>query len=1242
MSLSAGSVSRESVEDSVLMHLLDEITDRVQAGGPVDVEAYAQAHPEYADRLRQILPAVQMMVNLGHSAASGETSVPPAVTDAEPESATLGDFRILREVGRGGMGVVYEAEQISLGRRVALKILPLAATMDPRYLHRFHNEARAAASLEHPHIVPVYGVGCERGVHHYAMKFIDGRSLAALIRERSGGGPWPSQENAAACPHPPTGSQDAETARVAAARTERTPADQVYFRRVAEWGVQAAEALEYAHGLGIVHRDVKPANLMIDAQGKLWVTDFGLARTATDTGLTMTGDLVGTLRYMSPEQALAKHGLVDHRTDVYSLGATLYELLTLRPVFTGSDRQELLRQIAFEEPKSPRRINRAVPGELETIVLKAIDKNSADRFASAQELADDLERFLIDEPIQARRPPLWLRLRKWSRRHRPLVASLAVGMVTLLVVAAVLAFNYQRRLVETEQGVTAALVQAETLVAEGDQLTDHPQRWQATARLAQAALQKADELLAAGVASRDIARRVETDRAAVEATIRDSGLLVELDRIRLEKATVREGGFDSAHAAPLYAKAMADYGIDLAVAKIAGARIRDSRLREPLLAALVDWWRASEDKRERQQIEQVLEAADPANQFRARWREAMHRRDGATLVKLATQQPIEQLAPSTVCNRAEDLMSLKQWATAERLLKAAQAHKPADFWLNHDLGRAIHLQGKKRAEEAVGYLRAALALRSDSPGVHLNLGTALLDMDDLDGAMTCFQAAIAINRTYAQAHCNLAFVLQLKGKLDDAIAGYHTAIGLKPNLFEAHNNLGFVLQRVGKLEQAIAECRVAIRLDSKRGEPHMILGLVLERQSKHDEAIAQFREAINIAPYTAHFHYELGAALERMGKWEQAIASYKAAIDRDKAYVEAHFGLGTALSNMRKLDEAIAEFRQTIQIKEDHAEAHNNLGLALCQKSQWDEAIAEFRKAIRFKKGYAEAHHNLGQALYVKGKPDEAIAELHKAIRLKRKYATAYFNLGLALEDKADLDGATSAYRTAIGLKKDYAEALCNLGMVLVRQGHFRDGLKTLKEGHELGLKNPGWPYKSADWVRDAERLVELDTKLAKVLKGEIRPANIGECVSLAQLCQEHKGLYKAAVGFYTKAFGDQPKLAGPMPTRLRYDAARAAALAGCGRGTDANQSDDRERARLRNQAHDWLHAELAAWGRLCEKQPEKVRMALAKSMQHWLENKDFAGVRGDAVAKLPAGERRQWDKLWKEAEARLQRAAKP
>jgi tetratricopeptide (TPR) repeat protein len=264
------------------------------------------------------------------------------------------------------------------------------------------------------------------------MQFIEGRTVAALIedlRAHAGVGDaeptGPAQPDAATTPQP-----------LAALATEHSSTSPAYFRTVARLGVQAAEGLEHAHQLGVLHRDIKPANLLVDVRGNLWITDFGLARLQSDPGLTLTGDLLGTLRYMSPEQALARRMEVDQRTDVYSLGATLYELLTLQPACTGRDREEVLRQISLEEPRPPRKLNKAIPRELETIVLKAIQKRPGDRYTTAQELADDLERFLKHEPILARRVSSWERGVKWARR-RPALAGLltvsAAALLTLLV-----------------------------------------------------------------------------------------------------------------------------------------------------------------------------------------------------------------------------------------------------------------------------------------------------------------------------------------------------------------------------------------------------------------------------------------------------------------------------------------------------------------------------------------------------------------------------------------------------------------------------------------------------------------------------------------------------------------------------------------------------------------------------------------------------------------------------------------
>ncbi len=476
----SAAIDKPSLE-SLVAETADEFMARLERGEEPQIEEYVARYPQHAVVIRQVLSSLRL---IRLSATSPQAAREPSDSGEEPV-ACLGDFRILREVGRGGMGVVYEARQISLGRRVALKVLPFAAALDSKQLQRFKNEAQAAGQLHHQNIVPVYAVGSERGVHYYAMQFVEGQTLAAMIHElrRMAGledrqdagsdgpgdpvapglvnelasGRWappaPARHGdqseagdlAVTSPYAPRTSPQgdrppasppgqSDTPPVAGLSTDSSAKSPAFFRTVANLGVQTAEALEHAHQMGVIHRDIKPANILVDQRGNPWITDFGLAQIHSDTRLTMTGDLLGTLRYMSPEQAYGKRIPVDHRTDIYSLGVTLYELLTLHPAYDGRDRKELLRQVAFEEPKAPRRRDRAIPSELETIVLKSIAKNPAERYATAQELADDLRRFLEDRPIKAKRPTLFQRVRKFARRHKPVVMAAAIAAVAVLFV----------------------------------------------------------------------------------------------------------------------------------------------------------------------------------------------------------------------------------------------------------------------------------------------------------------------------------------------------------------------------------------------------------------------------------------------------------------------------------------------------------------------------------------------------------------------------------------------------------------------------------------------------------------------------------------------------------------------------------------------------------------------------------------------------------------------------------------
>ena len=351
-------------DESRLTAAVEIYLSTLEQGEPLNRAEFVAGYPEFARELARCLEGLELIHRVSPELRQQDATLQTPATDRAAEPATLGDYQILREAGRGGMGVVYEAQQISLPRRVALKVLPFAAVLDRRQLVRFKNEARAAATLDHPGIVSVYNVGCERGVHYYAMQYIEGQTLAELI------GQMRQAENISELGPPPLASADGPTCRrrtlassshgtghflvdrsagtlgseTPAPETEpaagmklETPASgtpamgslttdhsrgqslhrREHYRQIARLGIQAAEALDHAHGQGVLHRDIKPGNLMLDGDGKLYITDFGLARIETDAGMTMTGDIMGTLRYMAPEQALGKRAILDQRADIY-------------------------------------------------------------------------------------------------------------------------------------------------------------------------------------------------------------------------------------------------------------------------------------------------------------------------------------------------------------------------------------------------------------------------------------------------------------------------------------------------------------------------------------------------------------------------------------------------------------------------------------------------------------------------------------------------------------------------------------------------------------------------------------------------------------------------------------------------------------------------------------------------------------------------------------------------------------
>ena len=369
---------------------------------------------------------------------------------SESAPQKIDGFHIIREIGRGGMGVVYLAKEEPVGRHVALKLLPFSVTLNERTLKRFQREIRATAKLEHPNIVRVYTVGEWRGQPYYVMEYIDGISLSSFLnqtRDASGyeaGTVFTSSQREAAErvseretiivaeEEPDDGRRSAESDESQSGGAQG-PHERRYFEEITQVVRDAAEALDYAHRQGVIHRDVKPSNLLLTREGHVRITDFGVALETDSPTLTETGVMVGTPQYMSPEQLLARRVKIDARTDVYSLGATLYELLTLTPAFRAHSREQLLLKIAVQDPKHPRRLNPRAPRELAVIALKAMEKNPDHRYQSAQFMADDLGRFLAGEAILAV-PPSWpTRFAKFVRRHKALSAAVAAAAVCLAV-----------------------------------------------------------------------------------------------------------------------------------------------------------------------------------------------------------------------------------------------------------------------------------------------------------------------------------------------------------------------------------------------------------------------------------------------------------------------------------------------------------------------------------------------------------------------------------------------------------------------------------------------------------------------------------------------------------------------------------------------------------------------------------------------------------------------------------------
>ena len=914
-----------------------------------------------ADRIIELFTTLRYIndhQNLSSHFDAGRTLERPTEVDNFP---VIDDYRILREAGRGGMGIVFEAEQISLSRTVALKVLPQSRFQDEKSVARFYQEAKSAAGLHHTNIVPVYEVGKAEGHHFYTMQFIRGQSLDYIVKDlkalQSNIDPGQAQNGQSHCSDaardllssptgkslslaknsedlghsnperkthikPPPSSQG--TLRMGDSSTKA--GIRPFFVNVAQIGREIAQALHHAHGNGIIHRDIKPANLMLDATGTIWVTDFGLAKT-DDSQLTRTGDIVGTIRYMSPERF---SGQCDARSDIYSLGVTLYELLTQRSAFESSDRMSLIDSIRHQEPIGLRTVDSRIPRDLETIVEKAIAKEPARRYSSACDLADDLDRFICGKPIKARRVSTRERVWLWARKRKALSAALAAFalLLTTSLVGAVVAAFYFR-----DVGLQQTILANQNLKLANDNSQKVKEANEARNQIAESAKNATDSLrvFTDAFSSAHPDEGADAQMTAKDVLINAKNALQDSDitpRIKYDFLKTLSNTFVG----------IGEYDVAYTLAEeILKANKADLGLNHPTTL----------------QLEMHL----AGTQFRRG-----NNKEAAELLSNLLPRLEASLEPGhsdiSTCrnNLAVHYQSMGMYQLAlEQFEQLCEIRATGDIKLRliskFNVGHVLWKMGKhQRARQT---LENALAtgqteLGEDHPQV-LGIQSRLADVLKDSGHL---KEAVALQ---------IATLEKQKQKLgDDHPDTVRTKNGLVHSYFES-----------GRVDDAIVLARATLAaLPTKPGKPSReklrsmsSLAQALWTKSRSAEALALFRETYNRSleefgeanQSTLRYQDNLAAALLLSGQHDQARQLYESEVsvresmggDKDVELAKSLFGLATSMLLSGHADKSVPIYRSCIKIYDstlgsDHAEsfpAKSRLSQALAETGKSQEAI---------------------------------------------------------------------------------------------------------------------------------------------------------------------------------------------------------------------------------------------------------------------------------------------------------------
>ena len=1314
---------------------VDELLEELFVSGGTPEEV-CRAYPELLSQVRagwERLCAVETEVDalFPHSTSlngAGPSALLPA------ELPRIRGYEMQGILGRGGMGVVYKAWHLRLNRAVAVKMLLAGVYARTEELERFLREAEAVAGLRHVNVVQVHDVGDLNGQPYFTMEFVEGGSLA----QKLAGMPQPAGQAAALV-------------------------------------ATVAEAIQMAHSSGVIHRDLTPANILLTADGTPKITDFGLARRMENGGgLTLSGATLGTPSYMAPEQAQGQKGAIGPGADVYALGAILYELLTGRPPFRAETAAATLQQVLAEDPAPPSRLNSLVPRDLETICLKCLHKEPPRRYASAAALAEDLHRFGRGEPIVARPVGPLERGWRWCRRNPREAALAGLALLAMLLVGSGLWWSdRQRTKRHAEQILQEARTRrgAEGLLDQAKSMRRQAHWAQAKEVLEQAALVIGDE------GPEDLRRQLQQAQ-------RDLPMAEKLDGICQAKVTIVDERFNTAQAPPAYAREFSAYGLaisDGSVTELA-ERIRGSEIKQELIDALDDWI-FLEPSELVGKLAAVASAADPAP-WRDQVRHAVAARNVAALARLAEEAPpaeqsVRLLAalgwqlsstgqkqvaiallgagnvglltsPASAGPLLAALARISAGTDSVRFLRRLQQEYPADFWVNFTLGNAL---ATTDPGEAVGYYRAALAIRPTAFAVHSNLGIVLKNMGRINESIALFRRAVQIDPNNVPARDSLGIVLTIVGRPDEAIDHFRQALKFEPKDAKVYFDLGVSLQTKGRLDDAIDSYRRALQIDSRFAPAHDYLGVQLLSMGRIDDAIDHLQQAVRIDSRFAEAHKHLGVALANKGRINDSIDHFEQALHLNPQDAMAHGYLGKALVAQGRIDKAIDQFGQALRINSEDAMARGALGVALMMKGRTDEAIDHFERALRTDPKDAITRGNLGNALATKGRIDDAVSQLRQAVALQPKHASmqkrlrtllmrqgrvdevriawgnaleanppehdawyGYAELCLFLGHEDEYRRARQALLARFGTTNDpataertgraclllpatgdelhqavilaeraaaadrskyagvYAHFLFVQGLAEYRQGQFERAMAAMRgdaarvlgpaprlvlamalhrNGQAAEARNilasailahdwsaaqvrdqDGWIYHALR--REAERLILPD--LPAFLAGKHKPQDNDERLALLGVCQ-FKDLRGAAAALHAESFANDPNLAENLQAGHRYNAARAAAVAGCGACADGAKSNEEERERWRKQACAWLRADLKAWTKKLDTGTSADRVQAQKSLSHWRDDPDLAGLRDqDALDKLPPAERQECRTLWRNVEALIER----